>query len=335
MRLLAAPDKFRGTLTAVAAARAIAAGAREAGAEAAELPLADGGEGTLDALGGANRETVVTGPLGDPVRAGWRLAEGVAVIESARASGLELAGGRGGNDPVHATTRGTGELVAAALDAGAARVVVGVGGSATTDGGLGAVEALRSRAPFPVPVQVCCDVRTPFVRAAAVYGPQKGATPAQVAELTGRLEALARRYRDELGVDVEALTGAGAAGGLAGGLAALGAELAPGFDVVAALVGLDRALAGVDLVVTGEGRLDATSFAGKVVGGVLERARAAGVEALVVAGDGDPDAVARAGAVTLVARFGRRRAWAEAAPCLAAAVRDAVVAPLENRTPPP
>jgi glycerate kinase len=130
VRLLAAPDKFRGTLSAVEAARAMAAGAAAAGWDAAELPLADGGEGTLDALGGANRTTVVSGPLGEAVEAGWRLDDGVAVVEMARASGLDLAGGRESNDPLDATTRGTGQLIAAALDGGASRVLVGVGGSA-------------------------------------------------------------------------------------------------------------------------------------------------------------------------------------------------------------
>jgi glycerate kinase len=318
VRLLAAPDKFRGTLSAVEAARAMAAGAAAAGWDAAELPLADGGEGTLDALGGANRTTVVSGPLGEAVEAGWRLDDGVAVVEMARASGLDLAGGRESNDPLDATTRGTGQLIAAALDGGASRVLVGVGGSATTDGGLGAVEVLRRYAPLPV--QVCCDVQTMFVDAAAVYGPQKGATPVQVEELTRRLRELAERYRTEFGIDVERLPGAGAAGGLAGGLAALGGELAPGFDVVADSVALDEALSRSDLVVTGEGFVDATSFAGKVVGGVLRRAQAAGVTAFVVAGDGEPDALARIRGVSLVARFGRKRAFDDAATCVTQAV---------------
>jgi len=328
VRLLAAPDKFRGTLTAAEAARAIAAGAATAGWSADELPLADGGEGTLDALGGGNRATAVTGPLGAPVEAAWRLADGVAVIEAARASGLAVAGGRERNDPVRATTRGTGELVAAALAAGATRVIVGVGGSATTDGGLGAVEVLRDQAPFAVPVQVCCDVETRFVDAAAVFGPQKGATAAQVEELTARLRELAVRYRDELGVDVSALPRAGAAGGLAGGLAALGAELAPGFEVIADAVGLDEAIGLADLVVTGEGFLDRTSFAGKVVGGVLRRAERQGVRALVVAGAGEPGALARVGgALSLVERFGRARAWADAGGCLTEAVGEELSAP--------
>jgi glycerate 2-kinase len=171
------------------AAAAIALGARDAGWEAVELPLADGGEGTLEALGGANRHTVVSGPLGDPVEAGWRLDGDDAIVEMALASGLTLAGGRDRNDPLESTTRGTGELIAAALAAGARSVVVGIGGSATTDGGEGALEALVDWLPFPAHgarVQVACDVTTLFVDAACVFAPQKGANPGQVGELEPR-----------------------------------------------------------------------------------------------------------------------------------------------------
>src|SRR5215831_13289705 len=143
MRLLAAPDKFRGTLTARQAAAAIAAGAGRAGWEAVELPLADGGEGTLDVLGGGNRRTTVSGPLGEPVEAAWRLEEdGTALIEAAEACGLSLAGGPERNDPLAASSRGVGELIAAAVAEGATRIFVAVGGVASTDGGVGAVEAL-------------------------------------------------------------------------------------------------------------------------------------------------------------------------------------------------
>jgi glycerate kinase len=321
MLVLAAPDKFRGSLSAVQAAVAIAEGAAKGGWNARELPLADGGEGTLDALGGPNRTTVVRGPLGEPVEAAWRLDGGLAVIEAARASGLALAGGAAGNDPVGATSHGTGELIAAALAAGAARVVVGVGGSATTDGGLGAVEVLRPHAPFQVPVEVACDVTTRFEDAATVFAPQKGATPEQVALLARRLLEVAARYEREFGIDVRDLPASGAAGGLAGGLAALGARLAPGFELVAAHVGLDGELAEADVVVTGEGAVDETSFAGKVVGGVLERAAAAGVPAFVVAGAvrTHPPGLR---AVSLVERFGARRSWSEPEACIAEAVAD-------------
>jgi len=280
-RAVACPDKFRSSLTAAEAAAAIARGLRTAGfSEVVELPLADGGEGTLDALvaakGGSRRTTRVAGPLGDPVDAEWAvLADGTGVVEMARASGRALVTGR--PDPLKASTRGTGELIAAAARAGVRRIVVGVGGSATTDGGLAAVEALGwSLAGLDV-VVACDDVGTAFTASAEVYGPQKGASAAQVALLTRRLEQLAALYRDRTGVDVTTLEGAGAAGGLAGGLAAIGARLEPGFDVVAHAAGLEFELEGAELVVTGEGKLDATSFAGKVAGSVLAWANDLGV----------------------------------------------------------
>jgi len=298
LRALSCPDKFRGTLTAPEAAAAIARGLRAASiAEARELPLADGGEGTLDALlaalGGERRSAVVTGPAGEPVRADWGLLpSGTAVVEMAQASGLALVGAA--NDPRTATTRGTGELIALAARAGAVEILVGVGGSATVDGGLGAVEALGWSLDG-VAVTVVCDVTTAFLDAARVYGPQKGAGPEDVGFLSGRLERQAELYRERSGVDVRLLPGAGAAGGLAGGLATIGAVLRPGFEVVAEAVGFREALADSDLAVTGEGRLDRTSLAGKVVGGVLAAAAAAGVRSAVIAGqvadDLDPAAL--------------------------------------------
>jgi glycerate kinase len=316
MHLLAAPDKFRGTLTAGEAAAAIASGAARAGWSATELPLADGGEGTLDVLGGGNRRTTVTGPLGEPVEADWKLEDdGTALIEAARACGLSLAGGPEGNDPLRATSRGVGELVAAAVEAGADSIVLAVGGVASTDGGTGAVEALRPLLPLPVPLEVACDVEARFLDAADVFAPQKGATPEQVALLHDRLA----------GLQVPDLPGAGAAGGLAGGLAAVGGRLLSGFDFVADRLGLDARLAEADLVITGEGRLDATSFTGKVVGRVIDRTGPAGVEALVVAGD-----VATAGPVepiSLAEQCGRERAFARPAACLA----DVVASVLATR----
>lgn len=282
---LVCPDKFRGTLTAAGAAEALGRGleAAEVGRrhfdEVRRLPLADGGEGTLDALlasqGGSRRRATVTGPLGEPVDAEWGvLPDGTAVVESARASGLALVDGP--NDPLAATSRGTGELIRAAVRGGARRIVVAVGGSAMTDGGLGAVDALGWSLKG-LDVTVACDVTTPFLDAARVFGPQKGATAAQVALLGRRLERLAEVYRQRTGTDVAALEHGGAAGGLAGGLAALGARLEPGFDVVARAAGFEAALDGVDLVVTGEGRFDRSSLDGKVTGGVLEWAAAEGV----------------------------------------------------------
>ncbi|MDQ1727285.1 MAG: glycerate 2-kinase [Frankiaceae bacterium] len=326
MRVLICPDKYRGTATAREAADALAAGARDVGWSVTTLPLADGGEGTLDVLGGATTSTTVTGPLGEPVDAAWRLVGGVAVIEMAQASGLVLAGGAAGNDPLAATTRGTGALIAAALDAGATTVVVGVGGSATTDGGLGAVEVLAPYAPLDGTrghlVVVACDVTTRFVEAAAVFAPQKGADAEQVLALTRRLESLADEY-SVFGIDIRDRVHSGAAGGLAGGLAALGALLQPGFDLVASSVGLREAMASADHVITGEGRLDSQSLEGKVVGGVMALAGELGVACTVVAGDVAHD-VPRDGArfVSLVSEYGHDRAVADTAATLTRAARD-------------
>jgi glycerate 2-kinase len=318
MQLLAAPDKFRGTLSAREAAAAIAAGAERADWTPVEVPLADGGEGTLEVLGGGNRRTVVSGPLGTPVQAEWRLEEdGTALIEAAQACGLTLAGGREGNDPLRATSRGVGELIAAAIAEGAERIVVAVGGVASTDGGVGATEAVPH--PLLVPLEVACDVDARFLGAADVFAPQKGATPEQVQILRERLGKLV----------VPDLPGAGAAGGLAGGLAAIGARLVPGFDLIAGRVGFAERLAGADLVVTGEGLVDATSATGKVVGRVLEHARAAGVEALVVAGDVAP--ASPIDALSLVASYGPERALSEPADCLTELVESAL-ATRRNRT---
>ena len=252
------------------------------------------------AAGGGWRTARVTGPLGEEVAARWWWAPPEAFVESAAASGLVLAGGSRGNDPLGATSRGTGELIAAAIRAGAARVVVGVGGSASTDGGLGAVEALESAGLLDsggleaADVLVACDVDVPFVEAAERFGPQKGASVAQVSELRDRLVELAERYRRRFGVDVTSMPRSGAAGGLAGGLAALGAKLVGGFDLVAEFVGLERRIAEAGLVVTGEGRLDSTSWTGKVVSGVLSRSADSPVPVpvLVVAGSLGPRGLA-------------------------------------------
>lgn len=324
--LVAAPDKFRGTASAGEVAAAVRAAADAAGWSCDEAPVADGGEGLLDVVGGAVRRTSVTGPLGARVDAEWRMLDKTAVIEMARASGLLLAGGPDGNDPLRASTIGTGELIAAALREGARRVIVGVGGSASTDGGLGALRALQSKGRLAgVELEVAYDVTTRFVAAAAAFGPQKGATDAQVALLERRLERLAQVYQEAHGVDVRDLEGGGAAGGLAGGLAALGAALVPGFDLVADLIGLEDRIEGADLVVTGEGFVDEQSFQGKVVGGVLELASHAGVPALVVAGEVLAPVPAPAQAVSLVERFGRERAITDTARCVREVVEGFLV----------
>lgn len=289
MHVLACADKFRGTLTAPEFGAAVAAGAE--GHEVVSQPLADGGEGTLDAFGGPNRRTTVTGPLGDPIDAAWRLSGGRAVIEMARASGLSLVGGADGNHPLEATTAGTGELIAKAVEAGAREIIVGLGGSATTDGGLGALRALPAPSRLRgVDLVVACDVETRFTDAAQVFGPQKGATAAQIRLLTARLERLVDVYRSEHGADVADVVGGGAAGGLAGGLVAAGARLESGAALIADAVDLYDKIESADLVVTGEGRVDATSFDGKVVGAVIELAAAAECDVLVIGGRIDDDA---------------------------------------------
>ncbi len=317
VRVLAAPDKFKGTATATEVAQAISDAVEKLGATCKQVPLADGGEGTLDALGGANRQTMVSGPLGDPVHAGWQLRKGRAVIEMAAASGLLLVGGAEGNDPLAASTYGTGELITAALDAGAKEIIVGVGGSATTDGGLGALRAM-----FPthrlkgVRLTVACDVRITFVDAAQMFATQKGASPAQVLLLERRLQRLVQTYVQDHGVDVSGIEGGGAAGGLAGGLAAVGAEVVSGFEVVADALGFFDALAEADLVITGEGFVDEGSFDGKVVGGVVGAAAELGVPVLVVAGQVFDHVDDRVQCLSLRERFGEARAWADPLGCV-------------------
>lgn len=291
MRVVVAPDKFRGTLSAAQAADVLARALMARGVEAIEAPMSDGGDGLLDVLGGPNRTTTVSGPLGDPVDAPWRYGSRTAVIEMAQASGLAVIGGAEHNDPVAASSRGTGELIRAALEAGARRIVVGLGGSASTDGGLGALDAIGSLQRLRgIRLEVACDVRTSFLDAAEVFAPQKGATPAQVELLRRRLVRLAQVYADEHGVEVVGVEHTGAAGGLAGGLLCVGATLVPGAELVAEMIGLDEAIEGADLVITGEGRLDTTSYEGKVVGSVSEMAAAAGVGTVAIVGSiGDVD----------------------------------------------
>jgi glycerate kinase len=320
LRVLAAPDKFRGTATASEVAAAMAVACAQLGWDCTQLPLADGGEGTLDVLGGPNRTSLVTGPLGAPIEAAWRLDGELAVIEMAQASGLLVAGGRESNDPMRATSRGTGELIAIARRFGARRVIVGVGGSASTDGGAGAVEALADEGALDgstgFSVIVATDVRTCFVDAVATFGPQKGATTSQLATLTRRLEDLAVHYRRTYGIDVRSLPGSGAAGGLAGGLAALGARIESGFELIQSELGLYGALGRADLVITGEGRLDDASFDGKVVGGVLAAARAVGVGGAVIVGQSAEGMTMDATLVDLSTTYGPTRSMTDTAACI-------------------
>jgi glycerate kinase len=320
LRVVVAPDKFKGSLGAADAAAVIAAGVRDVVPAAAcvPVPMADGGDGTVDAFlatGAVARTVRVTGPLGAPVDAAYARDGAVAIVEMAAASGLELV--RGTRDARRATTRGTGELLRDALDGGAARVVLGIGGSATTDGGAGALAALGARfldaagaelEPSPealarvarvdlagldprlraVDLAVACDVDNPLLGpagAAAVYGPQKGASPADVAFLDGVLARLADAMTAATGRDLRALPGAGAAGGLGWALAsACGARLERGVALVAEVRGLARALDGADWCFTGEGRIDEQTLRGKVVDGVAALARAARVPVIAFGG---------------------------------------------------
>jgi len=332
MRILVAPDSFKGSLTAAAAAEAMGRGIRTAlpGAEVHLLPMADGGEGTVDALvtatGGRRIESTVTGPLGEPVLAPWGLlGDGsTAVIEMAAASGLLLVPPER-RDPRITTTYGTGELIRLALDRGVRRIVIGIGGSATNDGGAGMLQALGGsllqadgrpverggagllgldridmsgldRRLAGVELLVACDVTNPLTGpqgASAIYGPQKGATPAMVALLDQALSRLADTMARDLGRDVRDRPGAGAAGGLGAGLIGfLGAALRPGIDLVAEATGLDQRLAGADLVLTGEGRTDGQTLSGKVPLGIARRAASHRVPVIVLSGAITADAAA-------------------------------------------
>jgi glycerate kinase len=285
---LVAPDSFKGTFSAREVATAIADGLRDAGREGRELPVADGGEGTMEvlisALGGEVRTVTASDPLGRPVEASFALLpDGSAVVEMAQASGLGLVA-EGERDAWAASTRGTGELIAAAVEAGAERVVVTVGGSATTDGGAGALEALNESgfdASALPDIEVVCDVRVPFEDAPRIFAPQKGADEAMVERLERRLDQLAESFpRDPRG---EPMTGC--AGGLSGGLwATLGAKLVPGAAYVLDAIGFDALMRESAFVVTGEGSLDEQTLQGKIVGELATRCRQGGVTCHAIVG---------------------------------------------------
>jgi glycerate kinase len=323
MRIVVAPQEFKGSLTAVQGARAIADGLRGAlpDAELALVPMADGGPGTVEAVvvakGGRWQKTGVRGPLGAPVEAAWGIVDDdTAVIEMAAASGLVLVP-EGERDPRIASTYGTGQIIAAALAAGCRRLIVGMGGSATNDGGAGVAQALGAHllddAGQDLPpggaalarlaridvsgldrrlrqarLFAATDVFNPLCGpqgASAVYGPQKGATPDMVCELDAALAHYAAVIERDLGVRVLDAAGAGAAGGLGAGLVAfLGAEIVPGAKLVAETLGLERRIAGAGLVITGEGRLDSQTGFGKAPWEVVRLARQAGVPVIAIAG---------------------------------------------------
>lgn len=324
MKVVIAPQAFKGSISALDAAKAMAAGVKRVApdAETVLVPVADGGDGTLQTLvetsGGQIHSVRVTGPLGEHVEAHWgAMGDGrTAVIEMARTSGLVLVPAPRRN-PFMSTTHGLGEAIVAALDAGFHRFIVGIGGSATNDGGAGMAQALGVRLldaqgrdlPFggaalarleridmagldPRAKQaeflVACDVSNPLTGpegASAVYGPQKGATPEMVRQLDAALHHFAQVVKRDLGADIEQMRGAGAAGGLGGGLVAfLKATLRPGVDIVLETVGLEKHLAGADLVITGEGRLDFQTVYSKAPIGVAALAKKRGIPVIAIAG---------------------------------------------------
>ncbi len=283
--ILIAPDSFKGTLTAVEVANALARGVSAAGRPVDVCPVADGGEGTLDALlpaiGGEIHTAQVSDPLGRSIMARFGLSARHAIVETAAASGLGLVK-RAQRDPIAASTYGTGELIVAAVGAGAETVYLGVGGSATTDGGAGAIRAIhRAGGLGSAKVVVLCDVRTPFEDAARIFGPQKGADAGDVRRLSKRLSSLAARLeRDPRGVPMT-----GAAGGLAGGLwGAFGAELVPGAGFLLDALDFDVRMREARAVITGEGKIDQQSLVGKLVSEIATRCRQAGVPSYAVVG---------------------------------------------------
>ncbi|MEX1264534.1 MAG: glycerate kinase [Actinomycetota bacterium] len=362
MRILVAPDKFRGTLTARQAAEAFATGwrRRRPGDDLELVPMADGGEGTMealvDALSGRIERATVSGPLGDPVDAAFGLAataDGMfGVVEMARASGLAVLSPARRN-PLKTSTRGTGELISRAIDAGAGRLVVCIGGSATNDGGVGMASALGARfldsagkrvadggaalgalahidlssmhaGLARVSVTGACDVDNPLTGpsgASEVYGPQKGASRDDVMTLDRALGHLATVVERDLGVSLREEPGAGSAGGLGFGLMAFcGATLHPGVQVVMNAVGLDHRITSADLVITGEGSLDEQSLHGKVPAGVLRACEFAGVPAAIVCGRATIEPGVPV--VSLVDRVGERAALADARKALIDAAQD-------------
>ncbi len=341
-RVVFAPDSFKGSLTSVEVARALADGWRRARPDddLAYAPLADGGEGTLKAIefagGWERRSCGVSDPIGRPMDAAWlRSADGErAFVELAEASGLSRLSSDE-HDPLGATTFGTGEVLHAVVDAGVTRITLGIGGSATNDGGAGILRALGAviepnRVDLDgldprlaaVDLRIACDVSNPLLGptgAAATYGPQKGATPAQVEELDRRLGEYAERMIAATGRDERLTPGAGAAGGAAFGLLSAAASfrsvvLVPGVDLVAEETDLASKLAGADIVVTGEGRVDAQTAFGKTALGVAQRARERGVACIAVGGGVEPDGIAALHAlgVTVVPVVERPQTIAEA-----------------------
>ena len=355
--MIVAPDKFKGTLTANEAAAAMRLGVLDAlpGAVVECVPVADGGGGTVDAFvtaGAERRELMVSGPLGDPVRGWFAVRDEVAVVESAQACGLGLVGAPGPRTALDADTYGVAQLVLGAVAAGAKRVVVGVGGSASTDGGSGLARGLGAElldatgAPLPrgggslaaldridtsalvelgdVQVVVACDVRAPLADAARTYAAQKGAGPDEIAVLAAGLRRWAEVVSRDVRRSIGEIPGGGAAGGLAAGLVAfLDAEIVSGVDIVLDLLDFRATVAGADLVLTGEGSFDAQTLDGKAVSGVARLA--GGVPTWVVSGRADVEgATGVAGVLALTDIATPDEAMRDAAALLRRRTADAV-----------
>lgn len=341
MKIICAPDSFKGSLTAAGAAAAMAAGALHAAPRvtALRVPLADGGEGTVDALVGARGGTTVRvearDPLDRPIHAFIGLLDATTVVvEMAAASGLPLLRPEE-RDPFRASTYGTGQLLRAALDRGAREIILGVGGSATVDGGAGALQALGARlldtdgVEIPpgnaglahlnqvdlrgmdprlahVRLRIACDVRNPLTGptgAAAVFGPQKGARAMDIEVLDANLARLAMLLQRDAGVDIASVPGAGAAGGLTAGLLAIGATTEPGIELILDATRFDDLLEDTDLVLTGEGRLDRQTAHGKAVSGVMAHAAKKKVPVVALAGSVRGGEIGSLYAAGLVAAF--------------------------------
>ena len=310
-KIVIACDSYKGCLSSSEVARAAAEGVAEVypDCEIVRLAVADGGEGTVDALvetlGGHLECAEVSDPLGRPVKAAYGIAEDLAIIESAAACGLTLLTKEERN-PLITTTKGLGELILAAIDNGCRRFLIGLGGSATNDGGMGMIgvpgflEKTRG-----VEFTVACDVDTPYIGkngASRVFGPQKGASAQDVEVLEERLRGYALKIMEDTGIDVSNMAGAGAAGGLGGAFRAyLGAELKRGVDLVLDQIGFDSIIDGADLVITGEGCSDYQTLKGKTASGVLERAERAGVPVALVSGAVKDEQMLRDGGFQIVA----------------------------------
>jgi glycerate kinase len=353
MKILIAPDSFKGSNSSAAVAERIEAGVKKVfpSAEIIKLPIADGGEGTVEALvlgaGGQLHQAQVTGPMGKPVTAAYGiLSSGIGVIEMAAASGLPLVPENERN-PLNATTFGVGELLLEALDCGCTSIVIGLGGSATNDGGVGMAQALgisfkdRSGRELKLgaagiaelatvdtsgmnakvsgaSIVIASDVNSPLCGpkgASQVFGPQKGADVDKVKKLDNALAHLADTVKSQLGIDISDTPGAGAAGGLGYGLMAFcGAKMKPGIETVMDSLGIDKLLDGCDLVITGEGKIDGQSVFGKVPVGVAQRAKKNGVPVLaIVGGIGDgAEAVYQHGIDSIMSIFNRAIPLSEA-----------------------